>query len=238
MKLPASFVIALLAGTSALSLPAHLDAPLTIDTTSGKLTGFINSTAPSVRQFLSVPYAEPPLKSLGYKPPQRRHIKSSITANKYAPSCMQAFSKAPTVYTEHLPQFLTNGGNSEDCLYLNVYAPLKPTTKRLPAFIYIPGGDFTGGGADSLYKIPDKWIEKTKSHISCLISDSGSPGMLVKAFGNHTDFDTLAAKVGCEMGDDQLKCAGSGTYNESGQFGAQTSIGLNVKVCPVAAEVS
>ena len=274
MKLPASCLLALLAGSSALSVPSHQDAPLTIDTTSGKLTGFINSTAPSVRQFLGIPYAEPPLKSLRFQPPRRKHSKASLSATKYAPSCKQALSNASTVYTEHMPQFLINGGDSEDCLYLNVYAPLKPTTKRLPVFIYIPGGGFTGGGADSLYKIPDKWIQRTQSHIVVimnyrvnvfgfpnakdahqnvglldqrmavewardnvaafggdpdrmslwgqsagagsvgmygyaypkdlivkgLISDSGSPNMLVKALGNYTDFDTIATKIGCKGG--------------------------------------
>ncbi|KAJ4123020.1 hypothetical protein NW768_010012 [Fusarium equiseti] len=368
MKIPATSVLAFLAGSSALSVPSHHDAPLTVDTTSGKLTGFINSTAPSVRQFLGVPYAEPPLKSLRFQPPRRKHSKASLSATKYAPSCKQAISKAPTVYTEHMPEFLINGGDSEDCLYLNVYAPLTPTKKRLPVFIYIPGGGFTGGGADSLYKIPDKWIQQTQSHlvvimnyrvnifgfpnakdahqnvglldqrmvvewardnvaafggdpdrmtlwgqsagagsvgmygyaypkdliVKGLISDSGSPNMLVKAFGNYTDFDTIATKVGCKEGK-QLECmqkvdastlqkvysetagvsftpvgdnvtafsnttdrlarglvtrvpwifgnnanegAGFGAYNESGQSAAQTAIGLNAIVCPVAAEVS
>jgi carboxylesterase type B len=48
---------------------------------------------------------------------------------------------------------------------LNVYAPLYPTENKLPVFIYIPGGGFTGGGANSLYKIPDQWISRTQSHI-------------------------------------------------------------------------
>ncbi|KAH6889353.1 Alpha/Beta hydrolase protein [Thelonectria olida] len=140
-------------------------APLTVKTTSGKLTGFINSTAPAVRQFLGVPYAEPPLESLRFKPPKAKHSSKAVKANKFAPSCMQAISNTPTVYTEKMPQFLINGGQSEDCLYLNVYAPFNPTGKKLPVFIYIPGGGFTGGGADSLYKIPDKWIQRTQSHI-------------------------------------------------------------------------
>ncbi|KAG8672190.1 hypothetical protein FPOAC2_05558 [Fusarium poae] len=280
MKLPTSSLLALLASSSALIIPSHHDASLTVETTSGELTGFINQTAPSVRQFLGVPFAEPPLKSLRFQPPRRVRSKGSISAKKYAPSCKQAISKTPTVYTEHMTQFLINGGDSEDCLYLNVYAPLKPTTKRLPVFIYIPGGGFTGGGADSLYKIPDKWIQRTQSHIVVtmnyrvnlfgfpnakeahqnvglldqrmvvewvrdnvaafggdphqmvlwgqsagagsvgmygyaypkdlivkgLISDSGAPSMLAKVYGNHTDFDTIATKVGCKTGNKQLKC--------------------------------
>lgn len=136
---------------------------LRVETTSGKLTGFINSTAPSVRQFLGVPYAEPPLETLRFKPPKQKHHAGSLQTTKYAPSCIQRVSTSPTVYTEYMPEFLINGGNSEDCLYLNVYSPIE--ARKLPVFIYIPGGGFTGGGADSLYKIPDKWIERTQSHI-------------------------------------------------------------------------
>jgi len=85
---------------------------------------------------------------------------------------MQQSSTNPTVYTEVVPQFLINGGQSENCLFLNVWAPLKKT-KPLPVFVYIPGGGFTGGGANSLYKIPDKWIQRTQSHIFVIIkSDS------------------------------------------------------------------
>ncbi|KAF4451650.1 hypothetical protein F53441_5329 [Fusarium austroafricanum] len=158
-------VLAICAVGEARGLHYSSESPLTIKTTSGHLSGFINETAPDVRQFLGVPYAEPPLKSRRFQPPHRKHSTAHISAKKYAPSCKQIISKSPTVYTEHMTQFLINGGDSEDCLYLNVYAPLKPTSKRLPVFIYIPGGGFTGGGADSLYKIPDKWIQKTQSHI-------------------------------------------------------------------------
>ncbi|KAH7233120.1 Alpha/Beta hydrolase protein [Fusarium tricinctum] len=374
MKPLTSFVAAVLATCTtveARGVHHSSDTSLTIKTTSGELTGFINSTAPDVRQFLGVPFAEPPLKHLRFQPPQRKKYAGHISAKKYAPSCKQPISKNPTVYTEHMTQFLINGGDSEDCLYLNVYTPARPTSKRLPVFIYIPGGGFTGGGADSLYKIPDKWIQKTQSHIVVtmnyrvnlfgfpnaqaahqnvglldqrmvvewtrdnirafggdvdkmvlwgqsagagsvgmygysypkdlivkgLISDSGAPGMLVKAYGNYSDFDTLSSKVGCGKLSErkQLSCmqkvdasvlqkvysetstisftpvgdnatafsnttdrlarglvtkvpwifgnnanegAGFGAYNESGQSAAQTAIGLNAIVCPVAAEVS
>ena len=138
-----------------------------MSTTSGTLTGFINSTAPLVRQFLGVPYAEPPLDGLRFQPPQRINDAGVrvVNATSYAPSCMQQTSTAISVYTQYMREFLINGGQSEDCLYLNVYAPAAPTNEKLPVFIYIPGGGFTSGGADSLYKIPDQWIQKTQSHI-------------------------------------------------------------------------
>ncbi|KAJ0311648.1 hypothetical protein Brms1b_008166 [Colletotrichum noveboracense] len=83
---------------------------------------------------------------------------------------MQQLSNASSAYTDYVPEFLINGGQSEDCLYINIYAPLNPIAERLPVFIYIPGGGFTGGGADSLYKIPDQWIQKTQGHIFVIMN--------------------------------------------------------------------
>jgi len=139
--------------------------PLTVKTSSGILTGFVNDTAPDVRQWLGVPYAEPPVGELRFLPPVAKCFAGELDTKAFQPSCMQQLSTQETVYTQYIPQFLINGGNSEDCLYINVYAPRLPTSSSLPVFIYIPGGGFTGGGANSLYKIPDKWVQETQSHI-------------------------------------------------------------------------
>ncbi|KAK0390502.1 hypothetical protein NLU13_0006 [Sarocladium strictum] len=149
--------------------PVH-EQPLTVKTKAGLVTGFINNTAPDVRQWLGIPYAEPPLGRLRFLPPKPKKHFGHVKAHTYAPSCMQQLSNAPTVYTEFMPQFLINGGQSEDCLYINIYAPLKPVAKDLPVFIYIPGGGFTGGGSDSLYKIPDKWIQRSQTHIVVIMN--------------------------------------------------------------------
>jgi carboxylesterase type B len=142
---------------------------LVIQTTSGEVHGFINETAPFVRQFLGIPYAEPPVGDLRFAPPQTKIKGGPIEATAFKPSCMQQFSNSSTIYTAQVPQFLINGGQSEDCLYLNIWAPVAEEIDSqelaLPVFVYIPGGGFTSGGANSLYKIPDKWIQRSQSHI-------------------------------------------------------------------------
>jgi hypothetical protein len=70
--------------------PCSGSEPLKVQTTSGELTGFINSTAPAVRQFLGVPYAEAPLECLRFQPPQRKADSGPVNATAYAPSCMQS----------------------------------------------------------------------------------------------------------------------------------------------------
>lgn len=143
---------------------------LTVETTAGQVQGFINSSTPGVRQFLGIPYAEAPLGALRFAPPQPKKKGGPIKATAFAPSCMQQLSNASTIYTEVVPQFLINGGQSEDCLYVHIWAPVVKDSHRrkrrpLPVFVYIPGGGFTGGGADSIAKIPDTWVQRTQSHI-------------------------------------------------------------------------
>ncbi|ESZ93847.1 hypothetical protein SBOR_5788 [Sclerotinia borealis F-4128] len=138
---------------------------LVVKTTSGEIHGFINQTTPQVRQFLGVPYAEPPIGNLRFAAPQTKTKGSSINATAFPPSCMQLASNGSTIYTNVVPEFLINGGQSEDCLYLSIWAPARETNESLPVFVYIPGGGFTTGGQNSLYKIPDRWVQKTQSHI-------------------------------------------------------------------------
>ncbi|KAF6792639.1 chlorogenic acid esterase precursor [Colletotrichum sojae] len=174
MRLPT--VLSFAAGTrlaTAGTIPQQRDTSpgsLTVKTTAGSVTGFINDRTPHVRQWLGVPHAEPPVGALRFLPPQPKKAFGNLTTTSYQPSCMQQLSNSSTPYTDVVPEFLINGGQSEDCLYVNVYAPLNPVGERLPVFVYIPGGGFTGGGADSLYKIPDQWIEKTQGHIFVIMN--------------------------------------------------------------------
>ncbi|KAK3111927.1 hypothetical protein LTR53_012322, partial [Teratosphaeriaceae sp. CCFEE 6253] len=144
---------------------------LTIPTTSGAVTGFVNATAPNVRQWLGIPYAAPPLGDLRFAPPQAP-IPGSVNATAFAPSCMQQYGNGSTIYTAVLREFLINGGQSEDCLYLNVWAPEAAAEGhgKWPVFVYVPGGGFTSGGANSLYKIPDKWVQRTQGHVVVILN--------------------------------------------------------------------
>ncbi|PQE07358.1 chlorogenic acid esterase precursor protein [Rutstroemia sp. NJR-2017a WRK4] len=140
-----------------------------VQTTSGPVYGFYNETAPEVRQFLGIPYAEPPVGDLRFAPPIAKVSNGAIHATTFPPSCMQQFSNSSTIYTAYETQFLINGGTSEDCLYVSVWTPkeevIAQQQRPLPVFLYVPGGGFTSGGQNSLYKIPDQWVQRTQAHI-------------------------------------------------------------------------
>jgi len=86
------------------------------------------------RRFLGIPFAQPPLRERRFMPPLPAAAwNGTRTAFEYALSC--ATGQAP--YT-----------GSEDCLYLNVYAPPAAVQGALlPVVFFIHGGGFEGGGA-------------------------------------------------------------------------------------------
>ncbi|KAL3471482.1 Alpha/Beta hydrolase protein [Aspergillus californicus] len=154
---------------------SNVGSGLLVETSSGLIKGFVNHTAPDVRQFLGVPFAEPPVGDLRFARPQSKKANGTVNAFKLPDSCMQQFdSSSATIYTEYETGFLINGGNSEDCLYLSIWAPklenIASQQRPLPVLLYIPGGGFTSGGQDSLYKIPDKWVQRTQSHIVAIMN--------------------------------------------------------------------
>ncbi|KAK4221845.1 lipase 1 [Podospora fimiseda] len=167
---------------SSSSPPPHPDDDpknLTIKTSTGFYTGLIDPLYPSVRQFRSIPYALPPLGKSRWLPPvpAPASLKHHYSY-RFPPSCPQYLSKNLTVWNSNITDFainsygqsLTSGSiaqtSSEDCLYLSIWTPFNATAEsNLPVALFLPGGDFVGGGIDVTYQKPTPWIERTKSHI-------------------------------------------------------------------------
>ncbi len=152
---------------------------LTVKSITGVYTGVIDSDYPAVRQFRSIPYAEPPVGKLRWMPPvpatpslRRSH------ANRFPPPCPQYLSKNLTTWNSNITDFSIRlqGQNrlagamaqtsSEDCLYLAIWTPLNATRdSNLPVALFLPGGSFVGGGVDVPYQQPTPWIQHSQRHI-------------------------------------------------------------------------
>lgn len=94
-----------------------------------------------VKQYLGIPFAKPPVGDLRFKKPQpvERWTKT-LVADKMPPACIQ--------YIEYpFPWYDFQDGKSEDCLYLNIWAPktLFPLNAKMPVIFWIFGGGFTVG---------------------------------------------------------------------------------------------
>ena len=124
-------VLSVMALTMASADLARAQAP-TVHTSTGSVAG---SAADGVAVFKGIPYAQPPIGPLRWKPPQPVAAWTGTRdATKFGNDCMQkplADSRAP--------------GVSEDCLTLNVWAPTG--AQRLPVMVWVYGGGFVEGSA-------------------------------------------------------------------------------------------
>ncbi|MET0340062.1 MAG: carboxylesterase family protein [Polyangiales bacterium] len=135
---------ALTALTAQGARPAHAqpsaanDARVTID--AGTLRG---ETAGGVARYLGVPFAKPPVGALRWAPPEPpAPWEGERDATKYQLPCYQTTDADGTTVNAGG----VSGPSSEDCLYLNVYAPAK-ADGRAPVMVWFYGGGNEVGGA-------------------------------------------------------------------------------------------
>jgi carboxylesterase type B len=137
---------------------------LNIRTSVGTVNGFIDPSLP-VKKWLGVPFAEPPVDALRFLPPVAKHGSDVISAFERPASCQQWLTVLPDLYNVQVPQFLPSLQLSEDCLYLNIIAPLFALGNNLPVLVWLHGGAFTYGGINTSYEYPEKWVARSQEHI-------------------------------------------------------------------------
>lgn len=93
-----------------------------------------------VSAWLGVPFAAPPVRDLRWKPPQPvTPWRGTYHADRAAPECLQPLRGARQNH------YFGNEATSEDCLYLNVWAP--KAARKAPVVVWIYGGGFNIGSA-------------------------------------------------------------------------------------------
>lgn len=102
---------------------------------SGAIVTFESRHLEPVEVFKGIPYASPPVGNLRFMPPVSGALWAGVrTAETFSPVCMQrlpdvtnetlALKRMPRGRLEYLKRLLPYLSNqSEDCLYLNIYAP-------------------------------------------------------------------------------------------------------------------
>jgi para-nitrobenzyl esterase len=107
---------------------ARLTSPLKVS--GGDIAGLHEG---GLKTYLGIPFAAPPVGDLRWRPPQAVVPWNGVKeTSKFSPACAQT------------AVWVTNP-KSEDCLYLNVWAPEK--ARKLPVMVWIHGGGYYGGTA-------------------------------------------------------------------------------------------
>jgi para-nitrobenzyl esterase len=123
------------------SSPSLADRPVSVD--GGMISGVVDKAGLGIA-FRGIPYAAAPVGELRWRPPQPVVPWDGLrAADAFAPMCAQPARPERSIFLEYAGQQAT----SEDCLYLNVFAPLDSQTIDLPVMVWIHGGAFQVGSA-------------------------------------------------------------------------------------------
>ena len=132
-----------------------------IDIEGGAVQG-VPSAASGVTVFKGIPYAAPPVGDLRWREPQPVIPWEGVkVADTFGPipwqedlSKMDLYGKE--FYADGMPEM------SEDCLYLNIWAPTKAVRRggKLPVALWIHGGAFRHGFSNEITFDGDAWAER------------------------------------------------------------------------------
>jgi para-nitrobenzyl esterase len=118
-----------------------------IETTAGPIQGAL---MPTTITYLGIPFAEPPVGDLRWRPPEpHRPWRSVLDATRFGHHCLQATAES------------RQRNASEDCLFLNVYVPRKHRLSHdpqilapWPVMVWIHGGANARGASDDFDPTP------------------------------------------------------------------------------------
>ena len=126
-------------------IAARQSEDLLVNTTNGAVLGryMKSNTGRTIRAFMGIPYAEPPVGDLRFRSPQPK--------KSWHPNILATQNEPPKCAQLHF--LTTEFEGQEDCLYLNVYAPEHRHHEKhtkFPVMVYIHGGSLiTGHGGIS-----------------------------------------------------------------------------------------
>jgi len=141
--------------SSAGVLPRAAEQGPVVHLSSGSLRGYLQGTT---AVFKGIPYATPPMGDLRWREPQPPSPWPGVRdATKPASACVQDPAGLgpyiqPLAAAYGASYEIEPVSSSEDCLYLNVWAPMWPPRGSLPVMVWLHGGSNAfGSGSQSIY---------------------------------------------------------------------------------------
>jgi para-nitrobenzyl esterase len=114
--------------------------PTLITTDSGMVEGRVLDSG--VTAWLGIPFARPPVRELRWKEPQPNTWKGVYHADRKMSECIQVLR------AHNINHYFGEEPTSEDCLFMNIWAPADATpASRLPVIVFIYGGGGTIGSS-------------------------------------------------------------------------------------------
>ncbi|KAF4525883.1 hypothetical protein B566_EDAN014660 [Ephemera danica] len=125
----------------------HHRDPLLIETTTGQVRGFSRTIhSKEISVFYGIPFARPPIGDLRFRRPVPIDPWDGILlADTMPSSCFQErYEYFPGFEGEEM--WNPNTNISEDCLYLNIWAPKKrKDSPKVPLLVWVYGGGYMSG---------------------------------------------------------------------------------------------
>jgi para-nitrobenzyl esterase len=113
-----------------------------VQTGSGTVAGMVLPSG--VKAWYGVPFATPPTGALRWQPPKPISWKGVWNADRKMPECMQVLRP------HEINHYFGEEATSEDCLYLNIWAPGTASARaKLPVIVFLYGGGGTIGSSGS-----------------------------------------------------------------------------------------
>lgn len=186
-------IVTALVSLALLAAPAIASAQ-SVQTRSGALAG---TTEGDAVVFKGVPFAAPPVGPLRWRPPQPYSWKGVLNADHFQLPCLQSTPADGGVNGGGV-----SGPSSEDCLYLNIWAP--KNAKNAPVMLWIfGGGGVMGSGQVATYNgekfARDGVILITINYRLGALAGFAHPALVAEAnrrhepFGNYHLLDSMAA---------------------------------------------
>lgn len=217
------------------SLPlSTVDEPIApITTTSGLIAGKVLPSG--VNAWLGIPYAQAPIRELRWKEPQPISWSGVYNADRFAPNCMQDLRGS------NINHYFGNEATSEDCLYLNVWAPSDAAEGERPVIVWIYGGGLRVGSSSMRNYSGESLAQKGAVYVSMnyrlgMLGFLAHPELTAEspygASGNYGMLDQVAA---LEWIQDNISQFGGDPNNVTivGQSGGGRSV-VSLQISPLA----
>ncbi len=200
MKLPAMiFALALTGMAMPSALAQTSDATVAVE--GGRILG-VAGDVPGITIYKAIPFAAPPVGPNRWKAPQPVVAWSGVKDSSTWPNRCYQLASANPPGTFYANEFYWDPSkdpkDSEDCLYLNIWAPAKPATGSLPVMVFYHGGGNRHGNNSEVEFNAAKLAAKgiivvTAAYRLNLLGFLSLPGMKDDGGGNFAVLDTVEA---------------------------------------------